>query len=235
MLRKSFRSSYGNISYIERSGRIPAIFLHGLGGTGNSWMKLSQFMSEDFGLYFVDLLGHGRSEKPNIDYKIALQEDVIGELIDHLGLESFSLVGNSYGGWIALRFSLERTGPLHLVLEDSAGINRTFGEMGEESRRRFVGMVVRSNSMNTEAVMADIVKNNAGPIWKLKESELAKLKTKTLIIWGKEDAMIPLEIGARLNALIPGSRLEVIENAGHVPHVQFPEKVADLLNNFLKS
>jgi len=235
VLRKSFRSSYGTVSYIERSGRIPVIFLHGLGGTGNSWMKLPQFMSEDFGLYFVDLLGHGRSEKPDIDYKITLQEDVIGELIEHLGFESFSLVGNSYGGWIALRFSLGETRPTHLVLEDSAGINRTFGEMGEESRRRFVGMVVRSNSFNTEAVMANIVKNNASQIWKLKESDLAELKTKTLIIWGKEDAMIPLEIGMQLNALIPGSRLEVIENAGHVPHVQFPEKVAGLLNNFLKS
>lgn len=192
-------------------------------------------MSQDFGLYFVDLLGHGKSEKPDIDYRLTLQEDVIGELVEHLGLESFSLVGNSFGGWIALRFSLERTGPSHLVLEDSAGINRTFGEMDEESRRMFVGMVVRSNSLNTEAVIANIVNNNASQIWKLKESELAKLKTKTLIIWGKEDAIIPVEIGMRLNALIPGSSLEVIENTGHVPHVQFPEKVADLLNNFLKS
>ena len=99
MFRRSFESSYGTISYIERSGKIPVIFLHGLGGTGNSWMKLPQHLKEDIGLYFLDLVGQGRSAKPDIEYTISVQEDVIGELTEALGLEDVSLVGNSYGGW----------------------------------------------------------------------------------------------------------------------------------------
>jgi Predicted hydrolases or acyltransferases (alpha/beta hydrolase superfamily) len=185
VFRRSFESSYGTISYIERSGKIPVIFLHGLGGTGNSWMKLPQHLKEDIGLYFLDLVGQGRSAKPDIEYTISVQEDVIGELTEALGLEDVSLVGNSYGGWVAMRYSLDRKQPTHLVLEDSAGVNRTFGEMEEGSRDQFVEMVVRGNPMNARSVISNIVKNNSNPSWKLKESELKKLKAKTLIIWGK--------------------------------------------------
>ena len=233
VFRRSFKSSYGTISYIERSGKIPVIFLHGLGGTGNSWMKLPQYLKEGIGLYFLDLVGQGRSAKPDIEYTISVQEDVIGELTEALGLEDISLVGNSYGGWIAMRYSLDRKQPTHLVLEDSAGVNRTFGEMEEGSRDQFVEMVVRSNPMNAQAVISNIVKNNSNPSWKLKESELKKLKAKTLIIWGKDDEVIPIENGRMLHAYIQGSTFVEMENGNHVPHVQFPEKFADLLNTFL--
>jgi pimeloyl-ACP methyl ester carboxylesterase len=235
VLRRSFKSSYGTISYLVREGGVPVLFLHGLGGTGNSWIKLNQYMSDDFGLYFLDMLGHGRSEKPDMEYTISIQEDIIAEFIEYHGLERVSLMGNSYGGWVAARFSIDKKEPAYLVLEDSAGVNRTFGELGDEERERFTKMVVRSNSLNTEAVIGNIVKNNADPSWKLKEEELRKLRVKTLIIWGKEDRVIAPENGRRLRDLIPESRIEEIEQAGHVPHVQQPERIARILNEFLKS
>jgi Predicted hydrolases or acyltransferases (alpha/beta hydrolase superfamily) len=58
---------------------------------------------------------------------------------------------------------------------------------------------------------------------------------KTLIIWGTKDRVIPLENGRRLGELISGSRFEEVQNAGHVPHVQFPELVGKLFDSFLKS
>ena len=235
MIRKSFKSSHGTVSYIERDGPIPVIFLHGLGGTGNSWIKLSQYMDSEFGLYFLDLLGHGRSEKREMEYTVSVQEDVIEEFAREKHLEEYSLMGNSYGGWIAMRFSVDRQLPSHLVLEDSAGINRTFGETDEERRRQFVKMVVKSNSMNSEYVIDNIVRNNANPVWKMKESELRGLKVKTLIIWGKDDTVIPIEHGLRLKELIPSCVFQEIDGGGHVPHVRKPEQVAGLVNSFLKS
>ncbi|MEM0135265.1 MAG: alpha/beta hydrolase [Thermoplasmatales archaeon] len=235
MLRKSFRSTHGTISYLEREGPIPVIFLHGLGGTGNSWMKLTQYMDESFGLYFIDLLGHGKSEKPAIEYTIPVQEDVIDEFVSYKDLKNFSLVGNSYGGWVSMRYSIDRKRPSHMILEDSAGVNKTVGEMAEERKKSFVEMVVKGNSLNSKEVIESIVRNNADPIWKIKESELKELGGKTLIIWGREDTIIPIENGRRLKELIPGSMLEEVPNAGHVPHVQFPGLVGNLLNTFLKS
>ncbi len=235
MLRKSFNSSHGKVSYIEREGQKPVIFLHGLGGTGNSWMKIAQYIDETFGLYFLDLLGHGRSDKPPIEYTIPVQEDVIDDFISYNGLGQFSLAGHSYGGWVSMRYSIDRKRPQKLILEDSAGINRTVGEMQEEQRTSFVRAVVKSNSMNSDEVIESIVRNNADSRWKVQESELKKLQVKTLIIWGTKDRVIPLENGRRLGELISGSRFEEVQNAGHVPHVQFPELVGKLFDSFLKS
>lgn len=235
MLRKNFSSSRGTISYLEREGPNPVIFLHGLGGTGNSWMKLSQYIDEAFGLYFLDLLGHGRSDKPDIEYTIPVQEDVIDDFISYKSLQDFSLVGHSYGGWVSLRYSIDRNRPKKLILEDSAGISMTVGEMQEEQKNNFVKTVVKSNSLNSNQVIENIVRNNADARWKIRESDLKGLGTKTLIVWGANDTVIPLENGRRLNELIQGSRLEIVQNTGHLPHVHFPELVGKLFNSFLKS
>lgn len=235
MQRKGFRSSYGYVSYIERKGLMPVIFLHGLGGTGNTWMKLSHFLDKDFGLYFFDLLGHGRSDKPDIQYTISVQEAIIDEFLIKEGFDSFSLVGNSYGGWISMRFAVDKTEPSHLVLEDSAGLNRTPGESGMEFREQFISRVVRSNRTNTVNVIGNIVENNSHSVWKMKESDLSELKAKTLIIWGKEDSIISPRNGAKLNRLIPGSKLLEIDGGGHFPHIEFSERIGNAVNDFLKT
>jgi pimeloyl-ACP methyl ester carboxylesterase len=55
----------------------------------------------------------------------------------------------------------------------------------------------------------------------------------TLIVWGDADTMIPVAHGYRADALIPGSRLEVFDGAGHFPHADQPERFTDLLTEFL--
>ena len=57
----------------------------------------------------------------------------------------------------------------------------------------------------------------------------------TLILWGKEDEIIPLEIGEMLDAAIPISRLETIEHSGHVPQEETPEAVVQLVLEFLRT
>ncbi len=55
----------------------------------------------------------------------------------------------------------------------------------------------------------------------------------TLIVWGAQDAIIPVEHGAAAHAAIPGSRLEVFDGAGHFPHLDDPMRFLDLLEDFL--
>jgi pimeloyl-ACP methyl ester carboxylesterase len=55
----------------------------------------------------------------------------------------------------------------------------------------------------------------------------------TLIVWGADDRVIPVEHGRRSAELMPGSRLEIVEGAGHFPHAVRPGVVADLLVGFL--
>jgi pimeloyl-ACP methyl ester carboxylesterase len=235
MERRYFQTSVGKISFLERKGENPVIFLHGLGGTGNSWIKLQGYLDEKLGLYFLDLLGHGRSSKPEIEYAISVQETALSDFISGMGFEKFSLVGNSYGGWISLRFAVDFSQPEKIVLEDSAGINRTFGELNAEERDFLVERILLSNRMNEGHVIRSIVVNNADPKWKLKEYELRSLKCKSLILWGEKDPVIPKENGLRLKELIPNSIYIEIKGQGHVPHVNSPEQVGKIINDFLIS
>ena len=54
----------------------------------------------------------------------------------------------------------------------------------------------------------------------------------TLIVWGERDSIIPVSHGAAAHAEMPGSRFEVFEGAGHMPHDDDPERFADLLVEF---
>jgi pimeloyl-ACP methyl ester carboxylesterase len=65
------------------------------------------------------------------------------------------------------------------------------------------------------------------------EPELPKLHVPTLILWGAEDVLIPLEAGRKLNSLIKGSRLVILEQTGHVPQEESPERVTREIEIFL--
>ena len=65
------------------------------------------------------------------------------------------------------------------------------------------------------------------------EPDLSKIEKRTLIIWGVNDALIPVAAGRKLNTLIKGSSLEVIENCGHLPQEEKPELVVEKIKKFI--
>jgi len=56
----------------------------------------------------------------------------------------------------------------------------------------------------------------------------------TLLLWGENDREIPLADGERLHSEIPGSRLIVYCNCGHLPHEEYPEEFVDVVTGFCK-
>lgn len=62
-----------------------------------------------------------------------------------------------------------------------------------------------------------------------------KITIPTLIIWGEQDEIVPLELGKRLNLDIPDSTLKIISNCGHIPHEECPEKTLSVLDDFLQN
>jgi len=65
------------------------------------------------------------------------------------------------------------------------------------------------------------------------EQDLARLNAPALIIWGAEDALIPLEAGRKMNSLVKGSKLVIIEKCGHVPQEEMPERTVDEIEKFI--
>ncbi len=66
------------------------------------------------------------------------------------------------------------------------------------------------------------------------EQDLNKINVPTLIIWGAEDALIPLPAGRKMNSLMKASKLIVIEKCGHVPQEEMPERVFEEMTKFIR-
>ena len=94
-------------SYVEAGSGPVVVLLHGLGGNGLSWAFTAPALSQKYRVIVPDQLGHGRSDKPFINYRIATYVDFLDKFLDELKVERASLVGNSMGGWIAAAYALQ--------------------------------------------------------------------------------------------------------------------------------
>ncbi|MCL5437929.1 MAG: alpha/beta hydrolase [Candidatus Thermoplasmatota archaeon] len=232
MERLAIATRYGDVSLLFRRGEKYLVTLHGMGGSGNNWMKIVSGLPEDWGLVLPDLLGHGRSDRPDIKYEVSQQCEAINDLIRELEISDFSLMGHSYGGWISMRYQELYGGNRKVILVASAGINPTVVEMNGMFEP-FLDRVYKVSSFNDRDTIRKILLNNGRPEEKMTESRLSGVPGSYLLIWGDNDTMIPLEYGKRLQRYIPGSRLEIIRGAGHMPHVTNPGVVQELVSSFL--
>ena len=233
MLRRETEIEGGVVSYLHREGEEPIILLHGLGGSGNNWTKLSPLLDRRFELFMLDLAGHGRTRIHDYDYTIAHQVQMINRFIDAIGMKDPVLVGNSYGGWVALRVALNRGSTGKLVLIDSAGINRTAGESGTGPAEQFIDRVMSMNSRNERTAIERIVQQNGTGTEKISHEEFGALRTMTLLFWGSDDHLIIPEHASMMHHMIRNSQLDIIQGAGHTPHATHPAVVAELINAFL--
>lgn len=82
------------------------IMLHGTAGSLENFAANISPLSEHFHCYAIDMVGCGYSDKPDVDYTIAVYVDHIRRFMDAKGITSATLVGVSMGSWIATRFAL---------------------------------------------------------------------------------------------------------------------------------
>jgi len=106
----------------KRSGCPPLLLIHGFGASTDHWRKNIAQLKEDFEVWAIDLLGFGRSAKPDWQYGGDLWRDQLTEFITNVIGEPVILAGNSLGGYSALCVASQRpAAALGLVLLNSAG------------------------------------------------------------------------------------------------------------------
>ena len=154
-------------------GRGPAVvLLHGLGGSIYDWRHLLRPLSRDHRVVAVDLLGSGESEIPEVeDYSVAAQARRVKAILEHLKIERATLVGNSYGGGIALRFAQDwpdRTA--RLVLIDSICYPESIPMYVTLAQAPCATCVVRSIPLGKPTRW--ILRSGSGTISRIEESEL---------------------------------------------------------------
>lgn len=127
--------------WIEAGDGPPLILLHGLSGHAETWIRNLAPLSAGFHVYAIDMLGHGLSAKPAIDYSVKVLARHIVEFMDTLGLERASFIGQSLGGWVAAWIAIDHPERvISFVNATGAGLQLT--DDGEEMTRK-IGAKVR--------------------------------------------------------------------------------------------
>ncbi len=127
--------------WIEAGDGPPLILLHGLSGHAETWIRNLAPLSAAYHVYALDMLGHGLSAKPEIDYSVKVLARHILDFMDTLGLERASFIGQSLGGWVAAWIAIEHPGRVtSFVNATGAGLQLT--DDGEEMTRK-IGAKVR--------------------------------------------------------------------------------------------
>jgi pimeloyl-ACP methyl ester carboxylesterase len=248
------------VRYLDRNKRgTPLLLLHGLGGSIESWTNNIGFLSTKFRVIALDLPGFGMSDKPKIDYSINFYVGFLEKFIKRIRLSHFFIIGSSLGGHIAVEFTLRNRKIVDkLILISPAGsLPKTF--KGTKELKKYIRIVNAKslkdvseiltsidNSMVNRAYADAIYKRLSLPgakeafISALKGSAIAprynnkleKIDTDMLLIWGKEDRMIPLRF-IRPFLEHGKSRIIILEKCGHRPYVENPKLFNKVVKDFL--
>lgn len=250
---------YGvKIHYIEAGSGPVVVLLHGLGGNTANWAFNISPLAQKYRVIVPDQIGFGKSDKPLINYRITTYVDFLDAFLKELKIERASLVGNSMGGWVAAAYALAHPEKVEaLVLVDAAGFAFAPGfDTGQliklnpstrEGMKELVShvfynkMIFMSDAFIDASMAARINAGDGHTIRSITESiirredfldnRLSAIKQPTLIIWGREDGLLPLSDGQRFQKEIPSAQLIIFDQCGHVPQV---EKAADFNTAVLK-
>ena len=239
---------------------VPALLLHGFGADLNTWMFTQPALAEARRVVALDLPGHGGSTKEVGAGDAESLGKVVGGALDALGIERVHLVGHSMGGAVAASLALERperTASLTLITSAGLGpeINASFIDgFVRASRRReateVLSLLVHDPALVSRTMVEDVLRYkrldgvSAALAAIAKEwfpggrqridlgNAVADLQMPVQIIWGREDRIIPL---AHATGLTPRLSVHIIEQAGHLPHMEKAAEVNRLINRFLET
>lgn len=229
---------------LRRSGKGPSmVYLHGADGAA----LIAPFMTrlaEHYDLLIPEHPGYGQSQETDWLENIHDLAYFYLDLFDHLQLKEVHLVGSSIGGWLAMEIAVRSPERIRsMTLVGPAGIRVPEAQPGDIflwSHEQLVGNLFH-NSATVERVLAvpvteadqDIrLKNRhttALLAWepRLHDPHLAKwlhrAKMPVRLIWGAQDKVIPLACGHKLAELLPNASLQVLDQCGHLPQIEYPD------------
>ena len=234
-------------------GAAPLLFLHGASGAG-SWLPCMQMLAQKFDVIVPEHPGFGESDTPDWLDTIHDLAYFYLDFLDALDLERVHLVGVSLGGWIAAELAVRDTKRLvSLTLMDAAGIHvpgveriDPFLRSDEQRIRDFFHDPAKADAMIARVLtpeLEDVAMKNriatARLSWQPRNHDphlhkwLHRIDVPTLLIWGADDRLFPQEFAHAWQQLIPGAKLAILPECGHVPHIEKPAVFVSELTNFI--
>jgi 3-oxoadipate enol-lactonase len=252
-----------NLVYQENGNGIPLVMIHGFPLNRNMWKPQLEGIANKAQVITPDMRGFGESSSmPGVYYMEAMAYD-IAALLDHLNLGTPVLAGHSMGGYVALAFCRKYIRWLSgLVLISSRATADTdevkasrdkFAALAKERdgiKTIAESMAPRFFSPKTISDKPDLVKQVKSIMMsctvdgivgsalgmKARGDATALLSTidiPTLIIHGADDVLVKRSESEAMAKQLPNARLEIIENAGHLPNLEQPKIFNDIVGDFV--
>lgn len=225
----------------------PIIILHGWGISGSKYHELQKLLEKDFKVYSPDMPGFG-SEKLKKDMVL---DDYLDFLLGFMKKKKISkaiLLGHSFGGRVAAKFaSIHPEKVSKLILTGAPLIKKPLS-----FKKQFAGIVAKTGKRIVPASIFYLARKvlyrsigewdyyKAGELSKTLQNIIAedlreilpKIKVPTLLIWGKNDTFVKLEIGNEISNLIKSSKIEILEGSHRIPY-ENPETFYNAIYKFI--
>lgn len=243
--------------YLEGGMGQPLVLFHGFGADKDNFTRVARFLTPHYRVILPDHVGFGESSHPaDADYTAAAQAARLREFVSAVGLGHVHLGGNSMGGHIAMAYAVaypEEVGSLWLLapggvwsapkseldeVVEATGRNPLMARNEDEFAQVFefamhdppyvpramLNVLARERIANValEQKIFEQIRGDGGI-----EERIRGLATPSLIVWGREDRAIHVGAADVLRALLPNSEVIVMDNIGHVPMIEAPERSAD--------
>lgn len=252
-------------NYLEAGKGDPVVLIHGSGPGVTSyanWRVVLPALAENFRVLAPDMVGFGFTERPaNIQYGLQTWADQVVGLMDTLELPTAHMVGNSFGGAIALRIATQhpdRVGKLVLMgsmgvpFPITEGLERVWGyEPSFENMRKVLDVFAYSRDLVNDELAEVRYRGSIQPGFQesfaamfpaprqrwveamcTPEDEIRRLPHRTLIVHGREDQVIPVQTSLRLMELIDNADLSVFSHCGHWSMIERTEDFNRNVNEF---
>jgi pimeloyl-ACP methyl ester carboxylesterase len=247
----------GRMFYTHDGSGEPVILLHPLGTSSWVWHLVQPILARQFSVYALDMLGAGDSEKPpRADYALETHAHNVVAFMDAMQIPTAYVVGNSVGAVLTINEAGKHpdrvtravlVGAPPWTSQDGAQRLAQARQNGYDANGLPKLRSLAEQKVNMPGItelLADQmngVRAKSG-MWAQRTMEalcnydvpshLSAVKCPTLVVYGDRDAIRDKD--DRVAKGIPGARLHVIPDAGHIPQLERPEEVARVVADFLK-
>ncbi|MCD8741671.1 alpha/beta hydrolase [Mucilaginibacter roseus] len=237
-------------SYIDEGEGEVLLMLHGLMGALSNWEDvIEEFKSE----YRVIIPVLPIYDLPLLTTGVKTLSKYVHKFVKHKGLTNFTILGNSLGGHVSLIYVLSHPEYVKaMVLAGSSGLyeNAFGGSFPRRESYDFVKEKVEYTFYDPKTATKELVddvfqtindRNRVIRILAMAKSairhnmakDLHKITVPVGLLWGKNDKITPPEVAEEFNQLLPNSELHWIDECGHAPMMEQPERFNTLLRQFL--
>ena len=239
---KTITTPKGNLRYLEMGKGPTLIFLHGRSGLRVS--HVLEALSKTYRLFMPITPGQDGTSYFGGVSSMETLADLMAEFIYEVAPNPCHVMGHSFGAWLAAWLAVRHPVAVkRLILEGAAGFRtvgvRPVADSPDAWRRLFYARPERAPvggaTFDQEAKNRDSMSHyNKGAL--LDEplvASLATIQSETLILYGTEERMIPIETCEILKDGIPHSHLTHVAGAGHMAQFDQPERMTPIIEEFL--